>query len=227
MPAASARFAGGLLFDIDGTLAHTDPFHLRAFNSMLAPFGISISEADYSSTVMGRTNAAIMADFFPDAPIAEHLARARLKEELFRDYVRADIHPLPGLMPLLDWAEEQEIPKAVVTNAPIENAMLILDGLGIRERFGAIVIGDELPHGKPHPLPYLTGASRLGVDPARSVAFEDSRSGITSARAAGAHVYGMRTSLDAESLMQAGAHATRDHFADLDLRQEILSLIVF
>lgn len=222
MNSAASSQPGGLLFDIDGTLAHTDAFHHIAFNQMLEPFGITISEAEYLVRVMGRTNAAIMADFFPDAGEAEHLARAEHKEALFRQNVRAHVVPMPGLMALLDWTEDNNIPKAVVTNAPRLNANLLLDALNLTHRFGAIVIGDELPHGKPHPLPYLEGASRLGLDASMCVAFEDSRSGVTSAARAGAYVFGITSSLPVDQLIAAGAHEGIADFSDARLRETIL-----
>ena len=84
---------------------------------------------------------------------------------------------------------------AAVTNAPRLNAEMMLAGLGIAHRFKALVIGDELHHGKPHPLPYLEGLRPLGAEAERSLAFEDSRSGVQSATAAGIATVGMLTSL--------------------------------
>lgn len=220
---ANGRWAGGLLFDIDGTLAETDDFHHAAFNAMLAPFGQTIDRDSYNKQVMGRANPAIMADFFPGAGEAEHRARAKEKEAFFRESVAAHIRPAGGLLDLLDWAEGLGIVMALVTNAPRANAELIVGALGLMSRFGALVVGDEIAHGKPHPLPYLEGARRISVDPARSVAFEDSRSGIASARAAGAHVFGMATSLSTEDLIAAGAHATIRDFADPAVRPVILA----
>ena len=115
------------------------------------------------------------------------------------------IEPIPGLIELLDWADAREIPYAAVTNAPRENAEMVIDALNARHRFETIVIADELEHPKPHPLPYLTGLKRLKGDPVRTVAFEDSRAGITSASAAGLSVIGLTTSLSAEILIEAGA----------------------
>jgi phosphoglycolate phosphatase len=58
---------------------------------------------------------------------------------------------------------------------------MMLSGLGIMQRFKAVIIGDELPHGKPHPLPYLEGLRAVRAAPELSLAFEDSRSGVQSA----------------------------------------------
>ena len=89
---------------------------------------------------------------------------------------------------------------------------MILAGLGIMHRFKVVVIGDELSHGKPHPLPYLEGLRITGAAPERSVAFEDSRSGVQSASAAGIATVGMRTGLGHDDLVAAGAVMTADHF---------------
>jgi HAD superfamily hydrolase (TIGR01509 family) len=221
VPLAGKTPRGGLLFDIDGTLAHTDPFHILAFNQMLAAFGQFVSDDDYMTKVMGRTNAAIMQDFFPDASEADHIARANEKERLFREIAAAHIAPMPGLMDLLDWAEDLGIPKAVVTNAPRDNAGLILGSLGIAHRFVALVLGDDLAHGKPHPLPYLTGAERIGVEARHCVAFEDSRSGVMSASRAGALTIGVRSSLDENTLVSAGAGWTIADFDAPELRRRI------
>ncbi len=77
-----------------------------------------------------------------------------------------------------------------------------------------LVIGDELDRGKPDPLPYLTGLSRLGSVRERALAFEDSRSGVQAASAAGIETIGLRTGLDDATLRAAGAAATIADFTD-------------
>jgi phosphoglycolate phosphatase len=104
-----------------------------------------------------------------------------------------------------------------VTNAPRPNAEMLLSGLGITDRFRALVIGDELAHGKPHPMPYLEGLRAVSAAAALSVAFEDSRSGVQSASAAGIATIGIRTSLAHADMVAAGAVATAANFDDPDL----------
>jgi HAD superfamily hydrolase (TIGR01509 family) len=215
-------FKGALLFDIDGTLTDTDPLHIRAFNTMLAKFGRSITAEEYFRRVMGFTNAEIMRDFFPEMPVAEHKALADFKEATFRNLAKTDLHPTPGLTDLLDWAESEGIPIAAVTNAPTANAELMLTGLHVKHRFRTIVIGDELPRGKPDPMPYLVAGERLGVDCRRCVAFEDSRSGMRSASAAGAFSIGMLSSLPEAELVKVGAKFGVKDFTDARLRPLIL-----
>jgi phosphoglycolate phosphatase len=91
---------------------------------------------------------------------------------------------------------------------------MMLLGLGIADRFKAIVIGDELPHGKPHPMPYLEGLRAVNAAPELSLAFEDSRSGTQSASAAGIATIGIRTSLSHGELVAVGARMTARSFDD-------------
>jgi phosphoglycolate phosphatase len=194
-----------LLFDIDGTLADTDPLHLEAFNRTFEPYGHSFDKPRFALELQGLANAAIAQRFVPHLSAADGMEVLRGKEAVFRDLARSSIHAVPGLFALLDLADAAGLPMGAVTNAPRANAELILDGLGIRHRFKAVVIGEELAHGKPHPLPYLEGLRLLGARAEVSVAFEDSRTGIASATAAGLATVGIRTSLADGELVAAGA----------------------
>jgi HAD superfamily hydrolase (TIGR01509 family) len=218
---------GALLFDIDGTLAHTDPIHIRAFNAMLEANGRkALTEAEYTQTVMGRANAAIFMDMFPERAVAEHRRLADAKEAAFRDMARHDIVPMPGLLALMDAADARDIPMAAVTNAPRANAEMILGALGITARFRTLVIGDEVARGKPDPLPYLTACARLGVQPENCLAFEDSRSGVQSASGAGTFIIGVMSSLSEVELMAVGARFAVHDFADARLA-ELIKTVVF
>lgn len=202
-----------LLFDLDGTLTDTDRLHFEAYRRLLTPYGKAVTMAEYKGRIMGATNAAIMQWLFPDLPRAKHEEMADEKERLFRSQLDR-MAPLPGLMALLDWADALSIKMAVVTNAPRANAETMLGGLGLTARFPVLVIGDELDRGKPDPLPYLTGLSRLGSARERALAFEDSRSGVQAASAAGIETIGLRTGLDDATLRKAGASATIADFTD-------------
>jgi len=194
-----------LLFDIDGTLADTDPLHLEAFNRTFEPYGHHFDKARFALELQGMANVDIARRFVPHLSEADGMAVLDGKEATFRELARTAIHAVPGLFELLDLADAAGLPMAAVTNAPRANADLILDGLGIRHRFKALVIGAELAHGKPHPLPYLEGLRLLGAWAEVSVAFEDSRTGIASATAAGLATIGIRTSLRDEDMLAAGA----------------------
>jgi phosphoglycolate phosphatase len=217
--------AQALLFDIDGTLADTDALHLEAFNRVFGPRGHSFDRERASRELMGFSNASISERFLPDESPARQAAIIAEKEETFRKLAMGRIQPLPGLMRLLDRADRAGIPMVAVTNAPRPNAEMMLSGLGIVHRFKAVVIGDELDHGKPHPMPYLEGLRAVNAAPALSLAFEDSRSGIQSASAAGIATIGIRTSLGHADMIAAGAVLTAKDFDDPDLISLIDAMI--
>jgi HAD superfamily hydrolase (TIGR01509 family) len=203
-----------LLFDIDGTLADTDALHLQAFNQIFGPHGHVFDRARASKELMGFSNASIGERFLPDEPPQRRLAIMDEKEAAFRKLVDGKIKPLPELMALLARADRAGVPMVAVTNAPRLNAEMLLAGLGISDRFKRVVIGDELSHGKPHPMPYLEGLRAVNAAAKFSVAFEDSRSGVQAASAAGIATIGIRTSLGHADLIEAGALTTAENFDD-------------
>lgn len=203
-----------LLFDIDGTLTDTDALHLEAFNEVLGPYGHAFDHARFTRELQGFSNASIGERFLPGEPAERQAAIIGEKEETFRRLVAGRIQPLPGLIALLARADRANVPMVAVTNAPRLNAEMLLSGLGIVERFKVLVIGDELAHGKPHPMPYLEGLRAVGAVAQASVAFEDSRSGVRSASAAGIATIGIRTGLSHDDMIAAGAVMTARAFDD-------------
>lgn len=202
-----------LLFDMDGTLIETDWAHLEAFVRVFRTYGIAMDHDIFNRHVLGQPNPLIGAHFFPGKPWAEVEAVFAHKEEVYRDII-GDAEPVDGVLDLLDWADANGVACGVVTNAPNVNARHILGVAGLTERFGTIVCGQELPHGKPHPMAYQLGIANLSGDIARSVAFEDSPAGIASAVAAGIPTVGMLSNLPAARLMDLGATMTARDFTD-------------
>jgi HAD superfamily hydrolase (TIGR01509 family) len=209
-----------LLFDLDGTLIDTDDLHLNAYNQLLARWGKSMSLEYYKAHVMGFPDDMIFSGLFPQAPATQYPELAAQKEAMFRAQLR-DTVPVPGVLRTLDHAQAAGIPTAVVTNAPRENAEAMLQGLGIAERFDALVIGGELARGKPDPLPYLTALRLLDASAEQALAFEDSLAGVRSAAAAGIHTFGMLSGLEESQLRQAGARSIIRDFNDEALWQRL------
>jgi HAD superfamily hydrolase (TIGR01509 family) len=206
-----------LLFDIDGTLTDTDALHLEAFNQVLGPHGHVFDHARFTKELQGFSNASISERFLAGQPPERQAIIMGEKEQAFRTLVAGRIQPLPGLMALLALADRANVPMVAVTNAPRLNAEMLLSGLGIAERFKVLVIGDELPHGKPHPMPYLEGLRAVSATADAPLAFEDSRSGVRSASSAGIATVGIRTSLSHADMAAAGAVMSAKGFDDPEL----------
>jgi HAD superfamily hydrolase (TIGR01509 family) len=214
-----------LLFDIDGTLTDTDALHLEAFNQVLGPRGHVFDHARFTKELQGFSNASIAERFLADEPVQRRAAIIAAKEQTFRKLVAGRIQPLPGLMALLALADRANVPMVAVTNAPRLNAELLLSGLGLVERFKVLVIGDELAQGKPHPMPYLEGLRAVGAAAETSLAFEDSRSGVQSASAAGIPTIGIRTSLTHVDMVGAGAVMSAKDFDDPELLEFVTAIM--
>jgi HAD superfamily hydrolase (TIGR01509 family) len=202
-----------LLFDLDGTLVDSDAEHLIAFQRVFAPHGIELDRSEYAAYIMGASNELIARRYLSHLPPHEQTATLNAKEAAYRDAL-GEIEPILGALALLDFADRRGLERAVVTNAPRANAEKVLSALGLGRRLPIVVIGGELPRSKPDPLPYLTALERTGALAAHSLAFEDSLSGVRAAAAAGLAVVGMTTTLEARTLIEAGATFAANDFTD-------------
>lgn len=203
-----------VIFDLDGTLTDSDKVHFQVFQDFFARQDVTLDKRIYKEKVSGRQNAAILADFFPDLPKDEAEAFSDKKEETFRRVAKGQLVPLPGLLSLLARIKEKGLAAAVVTNAPPENAAFMLRELGLEDAFSPIVIGDELPRGKPDPLPYQTALEKLEIAPQEAIVFEDSSSGIRSAVSAGISTLGVTTTHTSAELLALGVVRTIADFTD-------------
>jgi HAD superfamily hydrolase (TIGR01509 family) len=206
-----------LLFDLDGTLIDSDGAHLRAFQRVFAARGIALDKKTYDKRIQGAENAAIGRDFLPHLSAAEQAATLAAKEARYRDDL-GEVEPIAGVEAMLDFAAAKGLKCALVTNAPRANIEKVLVALGLAKRLTQWVIGAELARAKPDPLPYQTALARLGAEAGRSVAFEDSPSGLRSAKGAGLMVVGLTTTLPADKLLAAGAEIAVADFTDPRIR---------
>ena len=205
MTACGTTPRAGLLFDLDGTLAQTEHLHHAAFNALLALYGRSLDHPTFLRHVSGRSNDDITAYLFPDLDADERRRLAEDKERGFRELAAAGVELTPGAESLLDWVRTRGVATGLVTNAPRENADLMVAVLGLREAFDVVICGTELERSKPHPEPYLAALDALGLDASHTLAIEDSMTGITAARAANLDVVALASSSTAASIANSGA----------------------
>ncbi|MFG2181701.1 HAD family hydrolase [Streptomyces abikoensis] len=176
-----------VVFDCDGLLVDTEPCWTVAETAVFAAHGHPFGP-EQKALVIGRTLEAAgeaMAGYFgrpgAGAEIADELLR-RVRKELARGAAA-----LPGAAELVR-ACRAAVPVAVASNSPRELLDAALGSAGLAEYFTHSFAADEVCHPKPAPELYLTACAALGAAPARSVAFEDSATGIAAARAAGLYV---------------------------------------
>lgn len=171
------------LFDCDGTLADSMPLHHRAWQLALRPYHCEFEEELFYAWG-GRPTQDIVRGL--NERLGLHLPPEQIDREREAHY-QALIDQVESIPEVVEHVHAQHgrIPLAVVSGSPGHSIRKTLTTLGILDRFEVIVGAEDYAHGKPHPEPFLTAARRLGVDPARCLAFEDADLGVESARAAG------------------------------------------
>ncbi|MEA5463267.1 HAD family hydrolase [Leptothoe sp. PORK10 BA2] len=203
-----------VLFDLDGTLAHTDQIHFQVWQSLLAPHGMTVDQAFYDRFISGRLNPDIVRDLLPNLSVAQGVLFSADKEARFREMAADQLQRMPGLTDFLHHIEHQGYATALVTNAPRSNADFMLHTLALKGMFYPVIIADDLPKGKPDPLPYQTALDQLGLRPDEALVFEDSPTGVRSATAAGIPTIGVTSSHSDATLCQLGAIFTIVDFTD-------------
>lgn len=173
------------LFDMDGLLIDTEAVYIRAYQDAATEVGAKISmELCHAMVGVPRRECEemIQAHFGPafDVP-AFQLVFRRHAEKHMQDSVPVK----PGVAELLDFLAERGLRLGVATSAQRASVERYLGRAGLLDRFGAIATRNDVERPKPYPDIYLEAARRLGVAPARCLAFEDSNIGLEAAHAAG------------------------------------------
>lgn len=177
-------FPHALIFDCDGTLAHTMPVHWEAWQEVTARHGIHFPEERFYSLGGVPTRDIVrMLAAEQGRPDIDPLAFAREKEEAyFRRF--AHIGPVEEVVAIA--AEHRgRLPLGVASGGSRHAITKVLTHLGIVEWFGAIVTNEDVVNQKPAPDIFLEAARRLGVAPHLCRAYEDTDLGMQAIRAAG------------------------------------------
>lgn len=187
LPEQPLDLPAAVLWDMDGTIVDTEPYWFECEYALVAEHGGSWSD-EHARALVGNSLPASAqyirehggVDLDPDEIVARLTAGVV-------ERIRRHIPWRPGAQELLADLVAAGVPCALVTMSYRSLADAIVGCLPPGS-FAAVVCGDEVDHGKPHPEPYLRAARLLGVDPAGCLAVEDSPTGVASATAAGVPV---------------------------------------
>lgn len=201
-----------VLWDMDGTLVDTEPYWIATEFAMAERYGATWS-TEHALKLVG--NDLLVSGRY----IREHMGIDRTAEEVVEELldgvvamVREDVPWRPGARELLADLRTAGVPCALVTMSYRRFVEPILADLA-DDTFAAVVTGDEVEHGKPHPEAYLRGAELLGVAPEDCAALEDSATGVASAVAAGCRVLAVPHHV---TVPDGPGHVTHDTLAGLD-----------
>jgi HAD superfamily hydrolase (TIGR01509 family) len=204
----------GFLFDMDGVIVDSNPFHKNALQQFCEKYGYNLTEELLKEKVYGRTNSDWLTNLFGDLEPQKLKAYADEKEQLFRDLYENDIVLVDGFKEFLAKLEEYDVPKAIATSAPKENVDFTLAKTRIKKFFPTILDDSFVTKGKPNPQIYLKSAAALNLAPQNCVVFEDSLSGVQAGKQAGCKVVGVTTTHSREELTDTDF--VIDNFVGLD-----------
>jgi beta-phosphoglucomutase len=222
--APARRGLHAIVFDFDGVIANSEPLHLRAFQQALAEEGVSLTAEEYYSQYLGYDDLGAFERLARDRGYdwnARHVAAlVATKGIKLQQLVHSGAVLFPGAADFIR-RSAVAVPIAIASGALPHEIREIVGAAGIEDLFTVIVGSGDTAESKPSPQPYLRAfaqlrtASGLDLDPGRTVAIEDSRWGLASARAAGLRCVGVTTSYPAHEL--PGAELTVGGLADLTL----------
>jgi len=190
-----------IIFDMDGVLVDSNPFHLRKWIDLFQAHGIPFNEQELPKMILGPANDVIFRRYLGENLTREQLAD--LGEELEEDF-RREIGPharaFPGVQRFIEECHAQGITMAVASAAITKNVNFLISALGLQAYFRVLLSADAISHPKPDPEIYLKTADKLGVNPAACAVFEDSFVGIEAAKRAGMKCIAIASTFSAEEL---------------------------
>ncbi len=188
-------FPRAVLWDLDGTLIDSEHYWAISQSRLADQYGATWTDEDergvigsslYDSSELIRQKFGIQDRSVQE--IIDHLTDEVIEQ------MRASLPWRPGALELLLELKQAGIKTAMVTMSMRRMALAVADAIPF-PAFDAVIAGDDVRFGKPHPEPYLTAAEKLGFHPRECIAFEDSITGLTSAVAAGTNAVGVTNML--------------------------------
>jgi HAD superfamily hydrolase (TIGR01509 family) len=201
----------GVIFDLDGVLINSEPLHCRAFQDILAPYGVKVARDEYYAKYLVYSDREVLERLLPDLRALHEAVAAKERRywELLEDGVPAFQDGLALLAKADGWCV------GLATGSIRREAELALQCLGIRERFGAVIAREDCGKGKPDPEPYLRAAATLTISPRRCIVVEDAPGGVRAAKAAGMTCVAVTHSCPRQRLVEADLVV--DDLATVDL----------
>jgi len=202
MSGPEAGVIRAVLWDLDGVLVDTAPFHLQAWRELFAGLGKDLSEEEFRRS-FGLRNDAILRSLLGELSEERVDELSRRKEAIFRQRIRGNVRPIAGAPALLDRLRRAGKRTAIVSSTPRENVEVLLRSLKLEDAFDAIIAAEDVRRGKPDPEGYLLGAERVGVAPQACVVIEDAPGGVEAAKRAGMKCIGLAAKREAADLRLA------------------------
>jgi beta-phosphoglucomutase family hydrolase len=193
----------GVIFDLDGVLVNTAPFHKKSWSDLADKQGFQITDQLFYTT-FGMQNYQIIPMLAPTKLSPQKIQRlSEWKERRYRRLIKGKLTLLDGARKLIDDLKTSGFLLAIGTSTPLTNLNFILEQIPIRHCFDACVTGQDVTRGKPAPDTFLKAAKKLALPANRCVVVEDALQGVQAAKAAKMPVIALTTTRSREDLKQA------------------------
>ncbi len=197
------RSQKAVLWDMDGVISDSYPFHFAAWDEIFAKRGIKFPKESFTSLFGTRNDYIVTKVMGPTIAPSDVQFIVAQKEESFRRRATGNIHPFPGAVKLLNSLKKGNFKLGLASSAPRENIDLALSELNLAGVFDCIVSGQEVSESKPSPQIYLLAARKLEALPNDCVVIEDSPLGVKAAKTAGMKCLGITNTHPTEKLGEA------------------------
>ena len=188
-----------LIFDMDGTMIDSMPWHQKSWIAFCERRGLDIDVPDLMRRTTGRTGIECMRQLFGDIDEQQAQAYVNEKEAVYREMFAPVFSEIAGFRDFLLHGQTRGLTVGVGTAGDRHNQAFAYQHLALGQTL-TTVGGDEGLPGKPEPAIFLEVARRLGVAPEHCIVFEDAPLGIEAARRAGMRAVGICSSHAAEAL---------------------------
>lgn len=204
-----------VIFDMDGTLVDSIPFHKKAWLTFLRNHEIHLDEDSFHAQNHGTIKEMMFRFFGSTLTNTQLILFSEEKERIYREMCLPQIREVDGLTDFLESIFLQKVKIGLATMGDQNNIDFTLDSLGIRRFFHSTTGGHEVKKGKPDPEIYELALTKIGVKAKGCLAFEDSIGGVRSAISAGITVVGITTTHTREELLDFGCVRAIDSFSKL------------
>ncbi len=194
-----------VIFDLDGTLINSEHFHFTCWNELLIEAGVQLTYPEWLSTYAGNVlpaNAKTLRDKYGLPMPLEELIERRMQLSVQRLQTE-DMELMHYAAEMLAFFEERRIPMAIVTSSSRSDVEAIFQRNGLGHYFKLMITKDEVSAPKPDPEGYNRCCEQLGRAKHECLVFEDSRTGLRAAKAAGLTCYAIQNNSAEHEQLQA------------------------
>ena len=207
---------GGVIFDFDGVIVDSHPTHIQSWKTFLYSKGKAVSEAELAFVREGAKRGEILRHFLGELTPEQVVGYGAEKDKLFQ--ARAiELKLVRGFAEFLYQLEAIGLPSAVASSGSRARVERTLETFSLRNRFGAVVTGNDVPRGKPDPDLFLLAAQTLQIEPSQILVCEDAVAGVLAAKRAGMQCVGIAANGRESMLEQAGADMVVNDFSHTSL----------